>query len=204
LAHVLQPIQLVITDEGLNGLDLHLINETGESVAAQLELVCLRDGAVKVASATCAVDLAPRSKQRLAAAECLGQFFDLTHAYRFGPPAHDVTIATLRDVASGRILSRGFHLPQRRATERYDTGLSATLEATGKGWQLVVQATRFSRFVNIADAHYRAADNWFHLPPGEPRTVALLPLLSDNSDATPAAPSGEVRAINSNTPVFYG
>ena len=204
LAQVLRPVQVVMTDEGLNGLDLHLINETCESVTAQLELVCLRDGAVKVAGATSLVELAPRSKQRLAAAECLGQFFDLTHAYRFGPRSHDVTFATLRDPASRQILSQAFHLPERRAAERYDTGLSATLEATGSGWQLIVEAKRFARFVNVADMHYRAVDNWFHLPPGEPRTIALRPLPAMNADATHPAPSGEVRAINSSAPVFYG
>ena len=86
-----------------------------------------------------------------------------------------MTIATLRDPASGRIVSQAFHLPERRADERHDTGLSATPKRTGDGWQLVVEAKRFARFVNIADTHYRAADNWFHLPPGEPRTDRTAP-----------------------------
>jgi beta-mannosidase len=201
LAQAWRPVQVVITDEGLNGLDLHLINETAESLPVQLELVCLRDGAVKVATATIALELAPRSTRRLAAADVLGQFFDFTYAYRFGPRAHDVTIATLRDAGSGQIRSQAFHLPERRVAERGDTGLSATLEATCDGWQLVIEAQRFSRFVNVADLHYRAADNWFHLPPGESRTIALLPMSVDEKRT---APAGEVRAINHSMPVFYG
>jgi hypothetical protein len=52
---VLQPVPIVITDEGLNGPDLHLINETTETLSLRMDLVCLRDGAVTVKSATRAV-----------------------------------------------------------------------------------------------------------------------------------------------------
>ncbi|MEZ0604577.1 glycoside hydrolase family 2 protein [Paraburkholderia sp. IW21] len=213
LARTLQPIQLVMTDEGLNGLDIHLLNERAQPVHAQLDLVCLRDGSVKVASASRAVELAPHSTQRVGAAECLGQFFDFTHAYRFGPRAHDVTIATLRDPASGRIVSEAFHLPEPRMAERHDLGLTVTAERTADGWQLVIEAKRFARFVHIVDAHYRAAHDWFHLPPNRPCTVPLIPvgqLVVDASnplfkaDATYGAPAGEVRAINAKAATFYG
>jgi beta-mannosidase len=212
LAQTLQPVQLVMTDEGLNGLDLHLVNERAQPLSLQLELVCLRDGAVKVAAASCSVELAPRQTQTLNAADCLGQFFDFTHAYRFGPRAHDVTIATLRDAASGQIHAEAFHLPQRHVHERHDLGLTVTPEATPDGWQLVIEAQRFARFVHIADSHYRATHDWFHLAPNRPRIVKLIPLsataaasarIQVNANETQLVPSGEVRAINASRPVFY-
>jgi beta-mannosidase len=219
LAHTLQPIQVLLTDEGLNGLDIHLINERAQTLSAQLELVCLRDGRVKVAQASRAVQLAPRSTARISAAACLGQFFDLTHAYRFGPRAHDVTIATLRDAASGKILSEAFHLPERRIGERHELGLTVGIERAGYGWQLVIEAQRFARFVHINDAKYRAAHDWFHLAPNRPCIVPLIPLAPNASqsavvarasnvafkaDATNAAPAGEVLALNAASPTFYG
>lgn len=200
LSQVLQPVQVVITDEGLNGLDLHLINETADTLTLQLDLVCLRDGAVDVASATRAVVLAPRSTQRIGAADCLGQFFDFTCAYRFGPRAHDVTIVTLRDPSSGRIWSEACHLPERSALERHDLGLTATSEATPDGWVLVIESRRFARYVHISDAHYRARQDWFHLPPNRPVRVPLTPF---NANDTGVAPDGEIRAINARSPVFY-
>ena len=218
LAHTLQPVQLVMTDEGLNGLDIHLINERAQTFSAQLELVCLRDGSVKVVSASCPVELPPHSVQRLSAAACVGRFFDFTHAYRFGPPAHDVTIATLRDAASGEIVSQTFYLPQRRVSERHDLGLTVAAERAGDGWQLVIEAKRFARFVHIIDPHYRAARDWFHLEPNRPFIVPLIPLSSFASqerivahasspafkaDATCATPAGEVRAINAISATFY-
>ncbi len=213
LARTLQPIQVVMTDEGLNGLDIHLLNERAEPLRAQLELVCLRDGSVKVASASRAVELAPHSAQRISAAGCLGQFFDFTHAYRFGPRAHDVTIATLRDPASGRIVSEAVHLPERRADARHDLGLTVGAERTADGWQLIIEAKRFARFVHIIDTHYRAAHDWFHLPPNRPCAVPLLPIeqfvarasnTAFKADATCEAPAGEVRAINAISATFYG
>jgi beta-mannosidase len=199
LARVLQPVQAVITDEGLNGLDVHLVNETDDTLSLQLDLVCLRDGAVSVVSASSAVTLSPRSVQRIACADLLGRFFDFAHAYRFGPRTHDVTIVTLRDPASDTIWSEACHLPERRALERHDLGITATPRRTSGGWALTLEAKRFARYVHIADTHYRAICDWFHLPPNRPVTV---PLVSINAP-TNAAPDGEVRAINAVAPVFY-
>jgi beta-mannosidase len=218
LAHTLQPIQITLTDEGLNGLDIHLINERAQTFSGRLDLVCLRDGSVKVVSASCPVELPPRSAQRLGAAACLGQFFDFTHAYRFGPRAHDVTLATLRDAASEEIVCEAFHLPERRISERHDLGLTAFTQRSGDGWQLVIETKRFARFVHIIDPHYRAARDWFHLAPHRPVIVPLIPLTSlasqerivahasssvVNADATCATPAGEVRAINAISATFY-
>lgn len=200
LARAFEPVHLGITDEGLNGLDLHLVNESAASLALQLELVCLRDGAVTVAQASRAIELAPRSLQSVSAADLLGRFFDFTHAYRFGPLAHDVTIATLRDAATGEIRAEAFHLPDKRAIARHDLGIVATPQRTESGWQLVIEARRFARCVHIADAHYRARRDWFNLPPNRAVTIDLLPLDAQGKDV---APEGEVRAINASAPVFY-
>ncbi len=202
LAQVLNPVQAVITDEGLNGLDIHLVNERDRALALQLELVCLRDGAVSVVQASRAIELAPRSVQRVSAADLLGRFYDFTHAYRFGPRAHDVTVVTLRDPASGLVISEAFHFPERRALERHDLGMVATPQRTEQGWQLVVQTRRFARCVHIADAHYRARRDWFHLAPNRPVTIDLVPL-DAKTDIDAHAPDGEIRAINASAAVFY-
>lgn len=201
LARTLQPVQLLITDEGLDGLDLHLINETDTAIAAQLEIVSLRDGVQKVASASVAVTLPARGTQCLRASDCLGQFFDFTYAYRFGPRSHDVTIATLRDVSDARVLSEAFHLPDRGVQNRCEVPVDVALEPVGQGWQLVVMAHRFARAVHVVDPHFRAAHDVFHLAPNRPQTIPLIRL--DASDTT-SRPQGELRAINALGPVFYG
>ncbi|MBW3629606.1 MAG: hypothetical protein KY464_09930, partial [Gemmatimonadetes bacterium] len=51
LRRAFRPVQLAITDEGVNGLALHLINETAKPLEAKLSLHCLRDGEVSVVRA---------------------------------------------------------------------------------------------------------------------------------------------------------
>ena len=64
------------------------------------------------------VTLAPRSTTAIPDVEFWGAFFDTSYAYRFGPPSHDVTIATLRAPRANRLprlfTSRSAALPCRR------------------------------------------------------------------------------------------
>jgi beta-mannosidase len=200
LAQVLAPVATLITDEGLDGLDIHLINETATPVVAQLELMCLRDGVTKVASASKIVTLAARSTQRVQAAELLGTFFDFTYAYRFGPRAHEATVVTLRDTASGAVLSEAFHFPERACTQRHDLGIEVRLEQIDSGdWHLVMHAKRLARWVNIVDPHYRARLDWFHLVPGVERRIPLVSRQRNTSQP----PEGEVRALNATFSIRY-
>jgi beta-mannosidase len=98
LRRAFRPVQVVLTDEGLNGLGIHLINETADAVRAQLALRCLKDGA-EVMRRERDVELPPRSNHTLTSAELIGSFFDITWAYRFGPPPLDVAVVSLGDFA---------------------------------------------------------------------------------------------------------
>lgn len=104
LRRAFRPVQVALTDEGLNGLGIHLINETAATVRAMLSLRCLKDGAV-VMRRERDVELPPRSNRTLSSAELIGSFFDITWAYKFGPPPLDVTVVTLGDLA------RAVHFP---------------------------------------------------------------------------------------------
>ena len=50
------------------------------------------------------------------------------------PRVHGVTIATLRDPRTGQMGWQAFHLPERLAIERHDTGPTATFESLDDGW----------------------------------------------------------------------
>jgi beta-mannosidase len=198
LARAFRPVQLALTDEGVNGLALHVLNERPEPLAATVELTCWRAGEVAVVQAKREVALAPRSAMTLSAFELIGRFFDIAYAYRFGPPGHDATSAVLRDAASGAVLADAFHFPLGRGHERHHCGLVAQLERDGDDWSLVLSAQRFAQSVEIVDAGWRPERSWFHLAPGEPRRVRLLPRAG-----TCAAPTGEVRAVNAIDHVNY-
>jgi beta-mannosidase len=197
LRRVLAPIQILLSDEGLDGLALHVLNETAEPLAAVVHLDCLKRGSVSVATAEQSVTVPARGSISISSQTLLESFFDISRAYRFGPPEHGITIATLRCTASGEILSEAFHFPLGRVLPADDLGLTATLVRQQADWFLDIAATRFAQAVHVEAEGYRASSDWFHLPPCRTRRIRLLP---DPDVVRP--PSGIVNALNSMQPVL--
>jgi beta-mannosidase len=115
LQRAFRPVQVALTDEGLNGLGIHLINETSETVRARLSLRCFGDGDTVTMRRERDVELPPRSNRTLSSAELIGSFFDITWAYRFGPPPLTWTEVTLDDAATGTRLAEARHFLPGRA-----------------------------------------------------------------------------------------
>ncbi len=210
LRQVWQPLQVLLTDEGLNGLHVHVINETPAPRTVRLMLRCLRDGEAVVARAERTLHLAPRESYRLSAAALLDHFFDFTYAYRFGPPTHDVVLATLHEAdgsadgeAARTPLSQAVYLPDRRAAALQAPAVSATVAREDGEWWLTVATQRFARWVHIEDSACFPEHDWFHLGPGECRRIRLKYEMADATGAD-AIPSGEVRALNAVRGTPYG
>ncbi|WP_439574508.1 glycoside hydrolase family 2 protein [Phreatobacter sp.] len=197
LKRAFRPVHLGLTDEGLNGLGIHLVNETAGSRPVILSLACYGEGPHPLARAERRLELAPRSAESLAAFALLGRFFDMADAYRFGPAAHEATLARLTDAETGERVAEAAHvLPGRACTPR-DIGLAARCIPAGDGFALTVSSARLARFVTIEDQDFRPADQGFCLAPGEQRRI---PLSSRNGSGQPR---GRVTALNSH-PVTYG
>ncbi|WP_250535826.1 glycoside hydrolase family 2 protein [Caballeronia sp. AZ10_KS36] len=199
LSRVLQPVQILVTDEGLDGLDIHLVNETAHDIRARVVLSCLRDGAVKVAGGSCEITLPARGVERINSNALLGAFFDTTYAYRFGPRAHDATHVLLSDIAAGEVLSEAFHFPDPGVADRRELGLSVTVEKHAAGWCLDITTTRLARWVHVDDPNYYAEVDWFHLAPGSTRRVPLVARRPDVS----TNPEGDVFALNGTAGASY-
>ena len=182
-----RPVQVTVTDEGLNGLGIHLLNETAVMVRAILTLTCLQDGRTVVMHRERELELPACSAQTLTSAGLIGSFFDITYAYRFGPPPIDAAVLTLVDAATGRRLSEAAHFPLGRAALGHDAGLWAELGHDKAGSVLCIRTTRLAPCMQIEDAHYRAEDEGFLLLPGEERQVRLLAV-----DGATAPPSGRI------------
>ena len=111
--------QLVLTDEGLNGLQLHLVNEQADACNGTVEVMLLKEPNIVVARQEIAARVDGRSRRMLSADEILGGFYDVTYAYRFGPANHDIVVATWFD-SERRVISEGVHFIRRSipATDR--------------------------------------------------------------------------------------
>ena len=98
---------------------------TGRSrCAARLRVALYRDFEQRVGEAQDARARRPRRRSRVDVEALLGRFADVSWAYRFGPPAQDLIVASLeREGAGGaELLSQAFHLPagRPRAVESAD------------------------------------------------------------------------------------
>jgi beta-mannosidase len=181
-----RPVQVLLMDEGTNGLDVHVINELATPLDLDLEVTCLRDGRQSVVSGRRELSVAARAKQKIACTELFGAFFDTTYAFRFGPPSHDVTVARLFSRATGSLVAEAFHYPQGHAKALHAADLRAVLVRQEGDWFVEVESDRLAQSVRIDLAGYRPEDDWFHLAPGLVRRVKLVPRGGAASDTTPA------------------
>ncbi|MBB3542822.1 MULTISPECIES: glycoside hydrolase family 2 protein [unclassified Rhizobium] len=194
LRRAFRPVQVVVTDEGTNGLDVHVLNETEHTLQLDLELVCLRYGRQHVVSGGRILTLAPRSCETFAATDLFGAFFDTTYAFRFGPPSHDVTVARLRLPDGGPVVADAFHFPLGRAKAFHDTEIQAVVTRQDNEWELDIAVDRFAQSVHVSVDGYRPDDDWFHLAPGGAKRIRLLPL---SGSADEQAPSGQITSLGS-------
>ncbi|NVP56762.1 glycoside hydrolase family 2 protein [Mycoplana rhizolycopersici] len=190
LRRAFRPVQLLLSDEGTNGLDVHVLNETDVERGFVLEIACLREGRQPVVSGRCELSLDPREAVTIAATDLFGAFFDTTYAFRFGPPAHDVTVATLRDHETSSLVAEAFHFPQGRARALHPATATVVVEKSDGNWLLQISSDRLLQSVHIDCPGFLPSDNWFHLAPGTPRAIRLT------GTGGLERPTGEVGALN--------
>ena len=169
------PVAVWITDEGLDGLEAHVANDRPSHLSAELR-VCLFDLAGhRHSEVVRSVDLPPHSAQTLSVDALLGGFRDLTSAYRFGPQAIDVVSVQL--YAGDRLVGDATFLPSGHARPRMpDVGLEAeACRIEGDAIEVRVRTAQFAQYVSIDATGHDADQSWFHLPPGDERTVRLSP-----------------------------
>jgi len=181
LRRVSQPVGLLATDEGLNGLRLHAVNDTACEVSSTLTVEVFDEHGQSIERGSVPVVVPARGGVEVSAEAVLDGFRDLTYAYRFGPRRHDVVVATLGDATVVHLVGGAARpvLPS--------IGLRASLGEDGEGWYVDVGTDDFAQRVVVEAAGFVASDSWFHLPPGVTRRVRL------RGDGTP---SGDVRALN--------
>ncbi|MDE2486229.1 MAG: glycoside hydrolase family 2 protein [Alphaproteobacteria bacterium] len=196
LKRVLQPRQVLITDEGVNGLSIHLINEAAEPFSGELRLAAHGREPGPIVDVRRMVELKPREAAELSGFELLGRFFDLSYAYRFGPRTHEAVTAQLIG-AGGEVISEACHL---LAPPRVGAGeVAAELAQDASGWTLTLTAERLQPHVHISDAGFRPSDDGFVLLPGEAKRVRL-----SGRQQTAGRPEGEILGLGGRLLGAYG
>lgn len=194
LRRVFEPVAVLLTDEGLNGLHCHLVNDTAAAVHGTVVVELFTQGEFLAERAEREVEVPARGALTVEAESVLGCFRDLTYAYRFGSPTYDVVALRLVD-AAGNVRSEAVYLPRgQRRSQEASVGLRAEVTADQHGGhRLEVSAERFAHWVVIEVPGFVSEDSWFHLTPRQRRTLSLRPV---DSSPPGARVRGRVRALN--------
>jgi beta-mannosidase len=173
LQRAFAPRATFLTDEGLNGHVVHVMNEASTPLSGQIR-VTLHRSTVAIASGSRDIIIPARQSLRLAVDELLGVFSDSTWSYRFGRPGHDLVVAELCD-AHGVVLSRdvAFPIAPPIGTD-VDTGLSIRLVHAAAGSMTIeLRSERTAYAVQLTAGDWRAAESFVTIPPGGHAVVEL-------------------------------
>lgn len=197
LRRVFSPLVVSLSDEGQSGLSIHLINEKPDAFKGEVEVTFYRGGETSVGSGRRILTLPPHSTQEFNAGELLEGFVDASYAYRFGPPPHDLVVATLSDL-SGAVRSQAFFFPVGLpSTRQRDLGLKGEARPLDEEiWILEVQSLAFAQSVFIEIEGFEPSDNYFHVAPGGQRDIIL------HRSGPGGTPNGNLRAVNGENSSF--
>lgn len=196
LKRAFRPLQVCLTDEGTNGLAIHVINDLPDEKAVRLQLTCLKDGKTPVVNAQKDLVLKPHSNIELNAVELIGAFFDVTYAYRFGPLSHDVSVVRLIEPDTGVRLAESFHFIDNTILGSITKELSVETRLNkfeNGSCELCFETVNFLAFARIHIEGFVVSQNWFHCAPGQGYKVRLEPRHPKNI-AEPI--SGSLTALN--------
>jgi beta-mannosidase len=210
LRRALAPVAVWMTDEGLGGIRAHVANDRGARLAARLRVALYREGGERVAEAHEELELPPHGACERDVEALIGHFTDASWAYRFGPPGHDVVVASLEQASAssaGTIppIAQAFRFPAGRPLRPQpaaELGLSATMRPASAGtYALEVASRRLAYGVRVHVPGYLPSDDALTLEPGVARTLLLTPLRAAEAepDALPQAspvPAGALTALN--------
>jgi len=177
LRRALAPVAVSMTDEGLNGVDVHVVNDRPEPLAARLRVSLYRDLEQRVEEGEQQLELGPHGAHRVGVEEVVGHFVDAAWAYRFGPPAQDLIVASLE--GGGSLLSQVFLFPAGRPARREsatELGLGAEASPAGDGiFELAVRSRRLAYGVRVRMDGFDPSDDAFCVEPGRERRLRLVP-----------------------------
>jgi beta-mannosidase len=170
------PVAVLVTDEGLDGLAVHVMNERSQSLEARVEIAFFFGGLATGDRAEAPVRLGPREGLTLSLDAMLGRFTDASHAYRFGPPKQDAVAVRLVDETSGAAIAEDAWFPAGHDLARvHDARVEALVRRADGGVEVTLRADRFLQAVAIECEGYRPDDNYFHVAPGRAKRVRFTP-----------------------------
>ncbi len=178
LKRALAPCAIWTTDEGLNGVDIHVANDRSAAVDAWLRVALYRRDR-QVAESGLAVTIPKHQALTFGVEQILGRFVDAACAYRFGAPGHDVIVASLHMNRGDLPLAQSFRFPAGRTTQPApisELGISAQAHILADGTiEVILSSLRLAWGVRVAAPGFMPDDAYFGVEPGGKRRIVLSP-----------------------------
>ena len=188
LKRALSPQTVWMTDEGLNGIDIHIANDCAETMVARLRVALYRFDGRKLAESHREIAVPARDALTLGAEELLGRFVDVAYAYRFGPPGHELVVASLHQGDGDALLAQAFRFPVQHPTGRApvsEIGLEGEARLLADGsLEVLLSSRRFAWGVRVGTPGYVPDDNYFSIEPAGKRRVMLA--VTNRAEKAPA------------------
>jgi beta-mannosidase len=179
LKRALAPCGIWTTDEGLNGVDIHVANDRSAAVDAWLRVALYRRDR-QVAESDLAIAIPKHQALTFGVEQILGSFVDAACAYRFGPPGHDVIVASLHMKRGDLPLAQSFRFPAGRTTQSApisELGMAAQAQVLADGTiDVLLSSLRLAWGVRVAAPGFMPDDAYFGVEPGGKRRIVLSPL----------------------------
>jgi len=168
------------TDEGLNGVDIHVANDNSTPLEASLRVALYRRGEQRVQESDLAIRIPGRTARTFGVEQILGRFADASYAYRFGAPGHDVIAVSLHNNQGDVPFAQSFRFPAGRTMERLpiaDLGLAGEANMRADGTiELFLSSQRFAWGVRVIVRGFISDDSYFGIEPGVKRRILLTPM----------------------------
>lgn len=199
IKQVMQPIQVLLTNEGLEGFHIHLINETELPFKGSISLKLLQHGHILIADKSQTCEIPARSQQHIEADALLEIFYDVAYAFRFGPPKHQQVCVELRDT-DGNVVSEHVALVQKETPQRQTIQVDIQSEQLDDGRVIMnLCAAGFVQYARFDIKGYLPSNNYFHLIPGSPKQITFTPVV----DAKKTSFKGYLEAVNLSEPIKF-
>ncbi len=164
---------LIFESVGLDGLLLHVINESPKPLSGCVSLQCYAGTHLASEKIDFPVDVAAASSISFSIEQLFGRFVDPSYAYRFGPPAYSAISAALTN--NDKLVDTSLHyVTEEELPKVTESSITAKLSVIDdERLLLTLNSTEVVQYLKINTSSYLPEDNYFTLIPGVTRTVIL-------------------------------
>ncbi|WP_144392657.1 glycoside hydrolase family 2 protein [Pleionea sediminis] len=191
IAQSWQTQSVIITQDGLNGSYLTVINESSEMLECDLVIELFKELDVSVADTSVKISVASNQKIHFSLEALFDRFLDPSYSYRFGQPQFDIIVAKLmrntKLISDSVCFTHSINLSPAKGSS-----LKAELvKKSETNLELSLYSEEFLQFVELDFKGFTPEDNYFHLPPGTEKVI-VLKLVNDKVNRV----KGNISAIN--------